>query len=81
MVIMGFKNDGRFECNLKERIMGNNKFLKDKRGGSELLAFIIVVAVTASIVTSCLPKLSKSVEDSMTSIPKVYSSTDTIVFD
>ncbi len=81
MVIMGFKNDGRFECNLKERIMRNNKFLKDKRGGSELLAFIIVVAVTASIVTSCLPKLSKSVEDSMTSIPKVYSSTDTIVFD
>ncbi len=57
------------------------ELLKGKRGGSELLAFIVVVAVAASIVVSCLPKLTDSVEDSMTSIPKVYSSTDTIIFD
>lgn len=57
------------------------KNLKSKKGSGELIAFFVVVAVTATIVSNIYPGLTGALSNSMKSVGKTYNSTDTIILD
>lgn len=61
--------------------MKSLKNLKTKKGSGELIAFFIVVAVSAAIVYNVYPSITGALSNSMKSVGKTYNSTDTIILD
>lgn len=55
--------------------------LKSKKGSGELIAFFIVIAVSAAIVYNIYPDIKGALGDSMKDVGKAYNSTDTIVLE
>lgn len=61
--------------------MLKEKILKNKKGGSELIAFLIVIGVTALLVGVTYPQITGALGGSIDGISRSYNSTDTIVLD
>jgi len=55
--------------------------LRSKKGGSELLAFIVIIAVSAGLIIFSYDGMSDSTKNNVDIIAKSYNSTDTIILD
>ena len=55
--------------------------MRKRKGFSELLTFVVILGVVASIIANGYPPIQKAIYNILNSVPKQYNSTDTVVFD
>lgn len=58
-----------------------HKILKNKKGGADLLTFIVIIAVSAGLIMFSYGGMSNATKKNVDIIAKSYNSTDTIILE